>query len=121
MLATRLLTVFVAAACLIPFSLYATAWGFSALAAVICALILWEWLSLTSITASMRWLLLSVWMGLVVGALLDPWLMQTPWALGLVGWVGLVWLLYVPYGLWRVRTPNGPTAASSTTMRCACN
>jgi phosphatidate cytidylyltransferase len=28
-----------------------------------------------------------------------------------VGWVGLVWLLYVPYALWRVRTPNGPTAA----------
>jgi phosphatidate cytidylyltransferase len=111
MLATRLLTVFVAAACLIPFSLYTSAWGFSALAAVICALVLWEWLSLTSIGVSMRWLLLSVWLGLVVGALLDPWLIQTPWALGLVGWVGLVWILYVPYGLWRVRTPNGPTAA----------
>ncbi|MGA1335987.1 MAG: phosphatidate cytidylyltransferase [Burkholderiaceae bacterium] len=111
MLATRLLTVFVAAAFLIPFSLYANAWGFSVLAAVICGLVLWEWLSLTSIGPAMRWLLLSVWVGLVVGALLDPWLIQTPWALGLVGWVGLVWLLYVPYALGRVRTPNGPTAA----------
>lgn len=111
MLATRLLTVFVAAAFLIPFSLYANAWGFSVLAALICGLVLWEWLSLTSIAPAMRWLLLSVWVGLVVGALLDPWLIQTPWALGLVGWVGLVWLLYVPYALWRVRTPNGPTAA----------
>ena len=111
MLATRLLTVFVAAAFLIPFSLYANAWGFSVLAAMICGLVLWEWLALTSIGPAMRWLLLSVWVGLVVGALLDPWLIQTPWALGLVGWVGLVWLLYVPYALWRVRTPNGPTAA----------
>ena len=111
MLATRLLTVFVAAAFLIPFSLYANAWGFSVLAAMICGLVLWEWLALTSIGPAMRWLLLSVWVGLVVGALLDPWLIRTPWALGLVGWVGLVWLLYVPYALWRVRTPNGPTAA----------
>ncbi|MFZ9102906.1 MAG: phosphatidate cytidylyltransferase [Burkholderiaceae bacterium] len=111
MLATRLLTVFVAAAFLIPFSLYANAWGFSVLAAMIFGLVLWEWLALTSIGPAMRWLLLSVWVGLVVGALLDPWLIQTPWALGLVGWVGLVWLLYVPYALWRVRTPNGPTAA----------
>ena len=67
MLATRLLTVFVAAAFLIPFSLYANALGFSVLAAVICGLVLWEWLSLTSIGPAMRWLLLSVWVGLVVG------------------------------------------------------
>ncbi|MEY4724335.1 MAG: hypothetical protein RL043_484 [Pseudomonadota bacterium] len=111
MLATRLLTVFVAAASLIPFSLYTSDWGFAALAALLCGLVLWEWLSLTSIGASMRWLVLSVWAGLVVGVLLDPWLIQTPWAIGLVVWVGLVWLLYVPYGLFRVRTANGPTAA----------
>ncbi|MFM1787786.1 MAG: hypothetical protein RLZZ166_253, partial [Pseudomonadota bacterium] len=40
MLATRLLTVFVAAAFLIPFSWYTSDWGFAALAALLCGLVL---------------------------------------------------------------------------------
>ncbi len=111
MLAKRLLTVFLAAVFLVPFSLYASPWSFAALAGLFCGLVLGEWLSLTSIAPSIRWLLLSVWSGLVLGAMMDPWLVQTDWAFGLVAWVALVWLLYVPYVLYRVRTPNGMTAA----------
>jgi phosphatidate cytidylyltransferase len=111
MLATRLRTVFFAAVFLVPYALYVSAWGFAALAALICGLVLWEWLSLTSIGLSTRWLLLSIWSGVVLGALIDPLLVQTDWAFGLVAWVGLVWLIYVPYVLIRVKTPNGLTAA----------